>query len=347
MRYQRVHLESFGYDIPPQVITSQEIEERLTPFYEKFRIPFGRLEQLTGIRERRTWKAGTAPSERSIVSARNALEASGLRPEDIGCLVHCSVCRDATDYPSSAVVHKALGLPREALCFDITNACIGFINGIVTIANMIELGQIKAGLVVSTEVVNEILEYAIEDILASDSKAFFMEVFTCLTGGSGSVAFVLTDGSLSKTSHRLLGQVSRVYSDQVELCRWSPDVGFPSSQRHQLLTNGQAVLENGCILAKETWTAFQEEMNWTAPDAIRKVFSHQIGLPHQRYLYKTLGIDWEKDFSTVSYFGNIGSVSLPITLSLGVEQGHAKAGDTIAMFGIGSGLNCCMLGLEW
>lgn len=346
MRYHRVHLESFGYEIPEQVISSEEIEERLAPYYKKNRIPEGRLEQLTGIRERRVWEASVAPSEKSILAARKALEKSALKPSDIGGIIHCSVCRDATDYASASVVHKALGLPTNAFCFDITNACIGFINGITTLANMIELQQIQAGIVVATESVNEILEYAIEDILECESKQAAMERFTCLTGGSGSVAFVLTSQNISKTTHRLLGYTVRVHSEHVDLCRWQPDIGFPSTRRHQLLTNGQAILENGCKLAQETWAELKNELHWTN-ESVDRVFSHQIGLPHQRYLYKQLGIDWSKDFSTIDFLGNIGSVSLPITMSMGAEKGHLRPGDKIAMFGIGSGLNCCMMGLQW
>ena len=68
MRYQRVCIESFGYTLPDEVVTSAEIEERLAPVYRRLRLPEGRLELMTGIRERRFWPPGTLPGDVSIQS---------------------------------------------------------------------------------------------------------------------------------------------------------------------------------------------------------------------------------------------------------------------------------------
>jgi 3-oxoacyl-[acyl-carrier-protein] synthase-3 len=62
---------------------------------------------------------------------------------------------------------------------------------------------------------------------------------------------------------------------------------------------------------------------------------------------KQIEIPAEKDFSTFSYLGNIGTVSLPLTAALAEQRGFLKAGDRVGFLGIGSGLNCLMLGWEW
>jgi 3-oxoacyl-[acyl-carrier-protein] synthase-3 len=49
----------------------------------------------------------------------------------------------------------------------------------------------------------------------------------------------------------------------------------------------------------------------------------------------------------VEYLGNTGSVSLPVSVAIGIENGHLNPGDKAAMMAAGSGLNCIMLGLEW
>ena len=56
MRYQNVCIESFGYTLPEEIVTSDEIERRLQPLYQRLRLPEGRLELMTGIAERRFWK---------------------------------------------------------------------------------------------------------------------------------------------------------------------------------------------------------------------------------------------------------------------------------------------------
>src|SRR5688572_9504820 len=69
MHYRRVCLESFGYTLPDEVVTTSELERRLAPLYGRLRLPEGRLELMTGIRERRFFPSGTLPSAISIQSA--------------------------------------------------------------------------------------------------------------------------------------------------------------------------------------------------------------------------------------------------------------------------------------
>jgi 3-oxoacyl-[acyl-carrier-protein] synthase-3 len=151
MRYEDVCIESLGYVLPEEIVTSDDIERRLAPLYRRLKLPEGRLELMSGIRERRLWPRGMRPSEKSIESGRKALEAAGIEPNQIGCLVHGSVCRDYLEPATACRVHDGLGLPADCLVYDVSNACLGLLNGMVQVANMIELGQIRAGLVVGTE----------------------------------------------------------------------------------------------------------------------------------------------------------------------------------------------------
>ena len=69
MKYQRVCIESLGYTLPPEVVTTDELERRLAPVYERLRLPEGRLELMTGIRERRFFEPGMPPSRASVSRA--------------------------------------------------------------------------------------------------------------------------------------------------------------------------------------------------------------------------------------------------------------------------------------
>ena len=73
MQYKKVCVESFGYELPETIITSLNLEERLAPIYEKFNLSYGRLELMTGIRERRFWNDGITPSQASIKAAEKAI----------------------------------------------------------------------------------------------------------------------------------------------------------------------------------------------------------------------------------------------------------------------------------
>jgi 3-oxoacyl-[acyl-carrier-protein] synthase-3 len=77
------------------------------------------------------------------------------------------------------------------------------------------------------------------------------------------------------------------------------------------------------------------------------VICHQVGAPHRKAVLHAIGIPLERDFSTFEYLGNIGTVSVPITAAIADERDFLERGQRVGFFGIGSGLNCLLLGLEW
>ena len=111
-------------------------------------------------------------------------------------------------------------------------------------------------------------------------------------------------------------------------------------------TDSEALLAAGNALATRTWTAFLDELGWRSGD-VRRVITHQVGAAHRRTLLESLRLDPTLDFPTFERFGNVGSVSLPLSLSLAAREGFVRAGDSVALLGIGSGLHCAMLGVEW
>ena len=169
MKYQNVCIESFGYTLPEDIVTSDEIERRLAPLYDRLRLPEGRLELMTGIRERRFFTEGTLPSDKSVLSAEKAIDVAGIDRGGIGALIHGSVCRDHLEPATASSVHHRLDLPHGCLIYDVSNACLGLLNGILQIANMIELGQIRAGLVVGTEDGRHLVESTIESLNHNES----------------------------------------------------------------------------------------------------------------------------------------------------------------------------------
>ena len=349
MQYKKVCVESFGYELPETIVTSVSLEERLAPIYDKLGLRYGRLEMGTGIRERRFWFNGVTPSQAGIKAAEKAISRSGVNKGDIGCLLHTSVSRDFLEPATATVIHDCLSLPPTATIFDISNACLGFINGMVTLANMIELGQIKAGIVVGCENSKPIVDATIGRLLRNPdaTRDELKFAFATLTLGSGAVAVVLTHSSLSQGGHRLLGGVTRAASQHNDLCRIEADASFLDlDELPNMRTDSTELLKNGAKLVPDTWEGTKHELGWKNSD-VDRFFTHQVSAVHSRRLFRTLGLDKTKDFTTVEYLGNIGSVSLPITVAIAVDQGCLKTGDKVAMMGIGSGIVCLMLGIEW
>ena len=221
MIYQNVCLEAIAYTLPEEIVTppppppppppSEEIEQRLEPLYKRLRLPEGRLELMSGIRERRFWPPGMRPSVKSVETGEKAIRAAGIDRRHIGALIHGSVCRDFLEPATACGVHYRLQLPGECQIYDVSNACLGILNGMVQVANMIELGQIRAGLVVGTESSRNLVESTIEQLNqnTSLSRNDIKTAVASLTIGSGSAAVLLCDRELSRSGNRLLGGVVR------------------------------------------------------------------------------------------------------------------------------------------
>ncbi len=348
LSYQHVRFEEFGYVLPETVVTSVQLEKELAPIYERFGLHEGRLELMTGIRERRFWDPGTVPSDGSTRAGRKALENSGVSPGEIECLIHTSVSRDFLEPATASVVHDNLALPRESIMYDISNACLGFLNGIVSLANMIELGQVKRGLIVAGESSRQLVETTVRQLLAKPSltRQEFKAAFASLTIGSGAVALVMSHDSVSRTNHRLLGGVIRTATEHNELCRGSADTGFEGESAMTMQTDAETLLVGGCELAAQTWQAFEQQFGWT-DEVVDRTFCHQVGTAHRDRFYESIRLDLAKDYSTFEFLGNVGSVSLPLTMAMGIERNPPPADTAIAMLGIGSGLSSMMLGVRW
>jgi 3-oxoacyl-[acyl-carrier-protein] synthase-3 len=64
-------------------------------------------------------------------------------------------------------------------------------------------------------------------------------------------------------------------------------------------------------------------------------------------MLQSLGLPVERDYVTFPWLGNTGSVALPVTLALAIENGFVQAGEQVALLGIGSGINSIMLSVQW
>lgn len=346
MRYSNVNIAGFGYELAPNVVTSDDLEKRLKPVYDALHLQSGQLEALTGIVERRFWDIDFRLSEKAIQAGQKALAAARVDPHEIGMLIYGGVCRENLEPATACAVAHGLGVGADVQIYDVSNACLGILNGIVQIANAIELGHIRAGMVVSCESARQIVEMMIQKLLETHEMEIFKETIATLTGGSGAVAVVLGDASAFKDGHRLMGGVCRTASQHHGLCTWGPDTGIPASRPLVMRTDAVGVLKHGVALGIETFRAFKQELNWP-DDTPDKVICHQVGSAHQRAILASIGIDESKDFTTFRYLGNMGTVSLPISAAIAAERQFLQNGDRVGFLGIGSGLNCLMLGIEW
>ena len=344
MLFRRVRLASVEYLLPDEVVTSEQLETRLEGLYSKLHLQIGRLELMTGIRERRFFAPGTRPSAIAARAGERALAASGIERSRIGALIHASVCRDFLEPATASVVHHQLGLAPTCVAYDLSNACLGFVNALVTLAAQIDAGQLDAGLVVAGEDGRPLVEATIAELLArpTTSKADLKAAFASLTIGAGGAAAVLAREELAPRGCEMLGATSRAATEHHELCRGDART---SAAGLWMQTDSEALLQAGNQLATRTFADFLAELG-LARDQVERIVTHQVGVAHRRLLLASLELDPARDFPTVETLGNIGSVSLPLTFARARESGFIQPGQRVAWLGIGSGLQSAMLALR-
>ncbi|MBR5626828.1 MAG: 3-oxoacyl-ACP synthase III, partial [Thermoguttaceae bacterium] len=299
-RYQNVYVEAFSHLLPGEVVTTDQLEGMLSPLYKRLKLPFGRLELMTGIQERRLWPAGTLPGDHSVRTVERLLRTTGIDRNKVGALIHASVCRDYQEPATACAVHQRLGLSQQGSVFDISNACLGLLTGITQIANMIELEQIEAGIVVGTESSRTLMETTIAAMNADESidRQTIKRAFASLTIGSGSAAVLLTNRRLSRTRNRLLGGVVQANTDQCHLCRSEIDVSAGGRGNGQLMwTDSGTLLQEGIAVAHHAFSEFCPHLGWSS-ESIDRFFCHQVGRAHQQLLFERLELETEKNFVT-------------------------------------------------
>ena len=341
MRFNHVAINTFAYELPPRQVSSAELEERLSPVYNRLKLPYGRLELMSGIRERYFWDTGTRPSQGAAQAGAKAITAAGLAADDIDCLINTSVCRDMIEPATASFVHRELRIKEECLIFDLSNACLGFLNGMLVLGSMIEQGIVRHGLLVAGETAEDLVDSTIAALLADPglTRKGFKSSFASLTIGSGAVAMVMSRAE--GAPHRLLGGVFRANTGHTHLCQGDGGAGGT-----MMNTDSEELLKRGVETAARVWPDFLMELGWQ-PETIDRTFCHQVGSAHARLLMESLSLDPAKNFETLSFMGNVGSVSAPITMAMAVEQGVLLPGQRAAILGIGSGINSLMLGVEW
>jgi 3-oxoacyl-[acyl-carrier-protein] synthase-3 len=345
--YQKVFLTAMGYELGPVVVTSTELEERLAPVYAQLNLLPGQLEAWTGIAERRWWQPDFKLSTGAVAAARKALHKAELDPASLGALIYAAVCRENFEPATACAVADGLGVRGGIFVYDLSNACLGVVNGMIDVANRIELGQIRAGLVVSCESAREINEIALAQLRLGTDMEQFSRALATFTGGSGAVAMLLTDGSLtSKPGHRLLGAISEVAPEHHQLCRWGLKSGVDGQQQQFASTDAVGVMNHGVQLGALTWERFLNRLGWRSAE-VDRIICHQVGRSHQEAILEAIQLPRAKDYATYRFLGNMGTAALPVTAAIAEERGVLKPEQRIAFLGIGSGLTSLMMGWDW
>lgn len=338
MHYNRVSLLSVAYADAPDRVSTEQIEDKLEPVFKRLGIPQNFLSRVTGVHARRFWEHGTRPSQAATLAGARAMAKADVDPDQIDLLINTSVSRDYVEPSVACFVHRNLALSAHCMTFDVANACVGFLNGIQIAASMIDHGHVDYALVVDGEGARDAIDRTIETLLSPDCDIDrFKLSFATLTLGSGAAAMVIANADKAGAGHRIVGSLTLSATEHNELCL---------GRDNHMQTDAAGLMTAGMSLAERAYPAFLEEFGYQTNE-IDQFIIHQVSRPHTEGVIKRLHWDEHKVYRLFPEYGNIGPAGMPTALGKVEDRGAIARGQTIALMGIGSGLTCTTIPIEW
>ncbi|HLI99900.1 MAG TPA: beta-ketoacyl-ACP synthase III [Bradyrhizobium sp.] len=314
-----------GSYLPQRILTNAELAARVDTSDEW-------IVQRTGIRQRHIAAEDEFTSHLAIEAARAALAQSGVDAQSIDLIVLATSTPDNT-FPATAVaVQNGLGIHHGA-AFDVQAVCSGFVFAIATADNFLRSGAFKRALVIGAETFSRILDW-------SDRG-------TCVLFGDGAGALVLeaqsqaglaSDRGVLTTHLRSDGRhKSKLYVDGGPSS--TQTVGHLRMEGREVFKHAVGMITDVIIDAFEATGTNADDIDWFVPHQANKriidASAHKLHIAPQKVVL------------TVDRHGNTSAASIPLALSVAVNDGRIKQGDLVLLEAMGGGFTWGSALIRW
>jgi 3-oxoacyl-[acyl-carrier-protein] synthase-3 len=307
-----------GSYYPDRILTNQDLEKIVETSDDW-------ILTRTGIKERRIAAPEQASSDLAEQAARRALDMAGLTPQDIDHIIVATVTPDYL-FPSCACTLQAKLEAPQAIAFDISAACTGFIYGLSLSRALVVSGQAKRILLIGVETLSRITDYT--------------DRTTCVLFGDAAGAMIIEgsddeEGILS-VALGADGQYGPLLCQPGGGSRHPATAETVAQNLHKMKMNGNEVfkiavksLESIVDETLEANSMDRSEVDWLIP--------HQANIRIIQATAKRLGISMEKVILTIQDYGNTSAASIPMALDVAVRDGRIKRGQILLLEAFGGG----------
>jgi 3-oxoacyl-[acyl-carrier-protein] synthase-3 len=290
----------------------------------------------TGIRQRHISNDRESLASLATQSALQALEMAGVAAADVD-LILLATSSSEDLFGTACQIQAQLGA-TNAVAFDVTAACSGFVFGVVTAAQYLRTGAYQNALVIGADLLSRWVDW-------NDRN-------TCVLFGDGAGAVLM---QATAGEDRLLGFEIRSDGSQncclnlafkPELRELVPGVTLTQGKYQYITMNGKEVYRFAINRVPDAIDKVIHKANLTSAD-IDWLILHQANQRIMDAVAQRLQISAEKVISNVAQYGNTSAASIPIALNEAVISGKVQAGDTIATSGFGAGLSWGAAIFKW
>ena len=299
-----MRLRAAGRALPVRALTNDDMRQFVDTSDEW-------ITSRTGIRQRYFCGEGESTTTLAIAAGRQALERSGLAPEEIDCLL---VATSSGEYamPSTAcLVHGALGLREDTPAMDVGAACAGFLYALEAARGLLLARGGRYAMVIGAEQMSSLQDMSDRSV--------------CVLFGDGAGAAIFE-----------LDPEAEYVSVQGTRSDLAITVGGPQ-RKGAMQMDGQAVFRFATTILPRCAQELLKKGGRTLED-VDWVVCHQANERILASSIRRLGAPAEKFYKNLDRYGNTSAASIPLCLCEMMEQGLLKTGQRIIMVGFGGGL---------
>ncbi len=313
-----------GHYLPDRIVPNAEFEKTLDTTDEW-------ITSRSGIERRHFAAPGQTTSDLAARAAMVALKMAGLTGNDVDAIILATSTADLT-FPSAAtMVQHAIG-NTKGYAFDIQAVCAGFTFALSNANALIVSGQANRVMVIGAETFSRILDWT--------------DRGTCVLFGDGAGAVLLEaqDGNGTTDDRGILS--TDLNSDGAYRDLLYVDGGISKQTTGVLRMEGQEVFRHAVEKLAETAHTALDKVGLTADD-VDWVVPHQANIRIIKSTARKLGVGMDRVIVTVQDHGNTSAASIPLAISVGVQNGQIKKGDLLVTEAIGGGLAWGAVVIRW
>ena len=287
---------------------------------------------MTGIKQRHI-SIGENTSDLATKAAICALKDANVNPEDIDLIIVASTSPDQFVPATACMVQGSIGAVN-AMAFDISAACTGFIFALNIAMQFIKTGKSKRALIIGADVLSKIVDWTDRN--------------TCILFGDGAGAAIIESSSIpgiisiNSSSEGKKGNVLTCPTVDVKNTFTKGTENFKAT----INMDGKEIFKFAVKIIASSIDKILIENNYTMAD-IKYVVCHQANFRIIDFVVRRLKADKEKFFVNLDKYGNTSSASIPIAMDEMNKNNLLKAGDKIILVGFGGGLTYGASLIEW
>lgn len=315
-----------GRYLPERIVTNAELAKTVDTSDEWIR-------ERSGITQRHIAAEGEFTSDLATHAAREALKSAGMEPDDIDLIVVATSTPDETFPASATVVQSKLGCTNGSIGFDVQAVCSGFVYALATADNFIKSGQVDTALVIGAETFSRILDWE--------------DRGTCVLFGDGAGAIVLRGEEGAGTSDDRGVLSTHLHSDgslhDLLYVDGGPSstgqVGYLRMEGREVFRHAVSKMSAVVLEALEATGLQAEDVDWFVP--------HQANKRIIDGTARKLGVGADRVVVTIDKHANTSAASIPLALSVAVDDNRIKTGDVVLIEAMGGGLTWGSGLLRW